>query len=155
MQRKRTADTAAATRELGRQLGAVATASDCIALVGDLGAGKTTFVQGIATGLGVPDEARVTSPTFTLVNIYRGGSADLVHSDLYRIERESELVELGLDDLIGEAVVCVEWADKFAVLPVDSLTVELKEADGGRELTALPGGPESEALLSRWLGASS
>lgn len=148
-----TAETLADTQELGRRLGAAAVAGDCVALVGDLGAGKTSFVQGVAAGLGVPAEVRVTSPTFTLVNIYRGGRVDLVHSDLYRIERDAELVELGLDDLIGEAVVCVEWADRFAVLPADSLTVELAATgDETRELVATAGGPDSETLLERWLG---
>jgi tRNA threonylcarbamoyladenosine biosynthesis protein TsaE len=139
------------TRELGRRLGAAAAAGDCVGLVGDLGAGKTCFVQGVAAGLGVPAEARVTSPTFTLVNIYRGGRIDLVHSDLYRIERAAELVELGLDDVIGEALVCVEWSDRFDVLPADSLVIELSIDDPGRLLRATAGGPDSEALLERWL----
>ena len=148
-----TAATPEEMSELGRRLGAVATADDCVGLVGDLGAGKTCFVQGVAVGLGVPPEVRVTSPTFTLVNIYRGGRLPLVHSDLYRIERATELVELGLDDLIGEALVCVEWSDRFAVLPSDSLTVELSIVDenGGRAVRATAGGRDSEALLERWL----
>lgn len=152
MQRNAIAPTLADTHELGRRLGAVATAGDCVALIGDLGAGKTSFVQGVAAGLEIPADVRVTSPTFTLVNIYRGGRVELVHCDLYRIERAAELVELGLDEVIGEAVVCVEWADRFAVLPSDSLVVELSPAGSGRELVARAGGPDSEALLERWLG---
>lgn len=149
-----TAATPDQTRDLGRRLGAAAIAGDCIGLIGDLGAGKTCFVQGIAAGLEIPPEVRVTSPTFTLVNIYRGGRAALVHSDLYRIERAAELVELGLDDLIGEAVVCVEWADRFAVLPADSLVIELAiGANENRDLAVSTGGPDSEALLERWLDA--
>jgi tRNA threonylcarbamoyladenosine biosynthesis protein TsaE len=140
------------TRELGRRLGAAAAAGDCVGLVGDLGAGKTCFVQGVAAGLGVPAEARVTSPTFTLVNIYRGGRLELVHADLYRIERAVEIAELGFDDLIGGPVVAVEWADRFPVLPADSLTIEL--AHGGparRDIVATSAGPESERLLASWL----
>ena len=153
MKRSASAATLAETQELGRRLGAAASAGDCVALIGDLGAGKTSFVQGIAAGLEIPAEVRVTSPTFTLVNIYRGGRVELVHCDLYRIENAAELVELGLDDLIGEAVVCVEWADRFPVLPADSLAIELSvTGEDSRELVASAGGPDSEALLERWLG---
>src|SRR6187397_786060 len=74
---------------------------DAIGLVGDLGAGKTCFVQGLARGLGVPDSVRVTSPTFTLINEHRGGRLPLFHVDLYRIEREAELAHIGLDDLFA------------------------------------------------------
>jgi tRNA threonylcarbamoyladenosine biosynthesis protein TsaE len=142
----------AATERLGRRLGEVLAPGDCLALVGDLGAGKTALVQAIAAGLGVPAEVRVTSPTFTLVNIYRGGRLELVHADLYRIERPVEIAELGFDDLIGGPVVAVEWADRFPVLPADSLTIEL--AHGGparRDIVATSAGPESERLLASWL----
>jgi len=140
------------TQRLGRILGEVAKAGDSIALIGDLGAGKTHLIQAIATGLGVPSDVRVTSPTFTLVNIYRGGRMTLVHADLYRLEREAELVELGLDDWIGdEALVCVEWADRFAALPNDALEVRMDVSDATSrriEISAL--GPLSMALYARF-----
>ena len=85
-----------------------------VILRGDLGAGKTTLVKGIAQAIGVdPNEA--TSPTFTLVHEYRGPKRTLYHLDLYRLEREEELLALGMDEMEAEpdALVLVEWGDKF------------------------------------------
>jgi len=146
---KSVADTVA----LGRVLGEVAQPGECVALIGDLGAGKTHFVQAVAAGLGVPAEVRVTSPTFTLVNIYQGGRMTLVHADLYRLEQEREIVELGLDDWIGaDAIVCVEWADRFGALPLDSLELRLLvTSESERELHAKAPGPEAQALLDRFV----
>src|SRR5688572_32370219 len=87
----------AETRAAGALLGAVLAAGDAVALVGDLGAGKTTLVQGIALGAGVPPDEPVTSPTFTLLDEH-AGRIRIVHADLYRIERERELDQIGLDD---------------------------------------------------------
>ncbi|MBI2067373.1 MAG: tRNA (adenosine(37)-N6)-threonylcarbamoyltransferase complex ATPase subunit type 1 TsaE [Deltaproteobacteria bacterium] len=80
-----------------------------IGLKGDLGSGKTTFVQGMAQGLGIDDRHYVNSPTFTLVNVY----GPLVHVDLYRIESPIELASLGLEDYLGSHIVVIEWAEKF------------------------------------------
>src|SRR5687768_8605236 len=104
-------------RALGEALGRQVAPGDAVALVGDLGAGKTVFVQGLAAGLGYA--GAVTSPTFTLIHIYEGGRATLYHADLYRLEREAELEDVGLDDVFRqEGVAVVEWADKFpAALP--------------------------------------
>ncbi len=85
----------------------------CFYLEGDLGAGKTLLAKGIASGYGVPPD-RVVSPTFALVNRYSGGSRTLFHIDLYRIENERELDELGLDDLEEQgSVIVVEWSEKL------------------------------------------
>ena len=135
----------AATRAAGAALGAVLAAGDAVALVGDLGAGKTTFVQGVAAGAGFAGE--VTSPTFTLVHEY-AARVPVVHADLYRIEHERELRELGLDDVRG--ALLVEWADRFAVLPPDHLRVELSHADAGRRLVAAGHGPRALALVAAW-----
>jgi tRNA threonylcarbamoyladenosine biosynthesis protein TsaE len=136
----------AATRAAGAALGALLRAGDAVALVGDLGAGKTTFAQGVAAGAGFTGE--VTSPTFTLVHEY-AGRVPLVHADLYRIERERELAELGLDDVRG-ALLLVEWADRFQVVPADHLRIELAHAGDGRRLVAAGQGDRSRALLAAW-----
>jgi tRNA threonylcarbamoyladenosine biosynthesis protein TsaE len=80
-----------------------------VGLFGDLGAGKTTFVQGLAQGMGLGKETYVTSPTFTLVNVYD----PLVHVDLYRIEKSNDFETLGLEDYFKSSVVVIEWAEKF------------------------------------------
>jgi tRNA threonylcarbamoyladenosine biosynthesis protein TsaE len=88
---------------------------DVLGLVGDLGAGKTQWVKGLAAGLG--SEAVVTSPTFTLIHEYAGGRLPLYHVDCYRLARAEELVGIGLDDYLdGRGVLVIEWADKFPEL---------------------------------------
>lgn len=100
--------------ELGARLGKAVQAGDVIALVGDLGAGKTVLAQGLARGLGVPEDVPITSPTFTLINIYEHGRLVLHHVDLYRLERAAELEHVGLWDLYrGDGIVVVEWFDRF------------------------------------------
>jgi tRNA threonylcarbamoyladenosine biosynthesis protein TsaE len=137
----------AATRAAGAALGAALEPGDAIALIGDLGAGKTTFVQGVAAGAGHAEP--VTSPTFTLVHEYAGGRVAITHADLYRIEHARELPELGLDEVRG--VLIVEWADRFAVLPADHLRVELHHDGDHRRLIATALGPRSARLLALWV----
>jgi tRNA threonylcarbamoyladenosine biosynthesis protein TsaE len=141
-----------ATREAASALARHLAPGDAIGLVGDLGAGKTCFVQGLARGLGVPDSVRVTSPTFTLINEHRGGRLPLYHVDLYRIDRPSELDHIGLDDLFrAPAVVAVEWCDRFPVLPADHLRVELSAvAENQRALDAVGRGARGTALAGAW-----
>ena len=106
-----------------------------ILLSGDLGAGKTVFVRGLASGLGIdPDE--VTSPTFTLVHEYRGGRLPLVHVDLYRLDR-AELEDIGLDtELAASGVLAVEWAERLTRKPADSIAVTIADTGGeGRTIT--------------------
>ena len=104
-----------------------------VLLSGDLGAGKTAFVRGLAEGLGIdPDE--VTSPTFTLVHEYRGGRLPLIHVDLYRLDR-AELDEIGLDqDLAATGVTAVEWSDRLARPIADATTVNIEDAGGDSRL---------------------
>jgi tRNA threonylcarbamoyladenosine biosynthesis protein TsaE len=102
------------TRKLGQTLGAGIHQAVIIALTGDLGSGKTAFVQGLAKGLDVPEKYYITSPTFTLINEYPGRKP-LFHVDLYRIEHVPELAEIGLDEiLLEDAVIAIEWADKLS-----------------------------------------
>ena len=138
---------AAATEAVGARLASLVTGGDAIALVGELGAGKTTLVAGLVAALG---GGEAHSPTFSLVHEYRGGRLIVWHVDLYRIERAAELPELGLDDVVGDprGIVIVEWADRFDVLPPDHLTLELRHTDGGRELVATGTGPRGTALAN-------
>lgn len=101
------------TRKLGQTLGAGIREAIIIALSGDLGTGKTAFVQGLAKGLDVSENYYITSPTFTLINEYPGRHP-LFHVDLYRIEHASEIEEIGLDEIIQQdAVIAIEWADRL------------------------------------------
>ena len=106
----------------GRQLAMVLQAGHMIILHGDLGAGKTTLVKGIAEGFEAEHEDNVTSPTFTLIHEYRGPSVTLFHIDLYRIDTERELATLGIDDLRAEpgSILLVEWGEKFEEIKVRS-----------------------------------
>lgn len=101
------------TFELGRKLGAILEEGTVLFLTGELGSGKTAFVQGLARGLGVPETYYVTSPTYTLVNEYPG-RLTLYHMDLYRIADESEIFDLGLEEMIeGGGAVVVEWPERL------------------------------------------
>jgi tRNA threonylcarbamoyladenosine biosynthesis protein TsaE len=139
-------DCAKATQELAARLGACLQAGDVVALYGDLGAGKTCFVQGLAAGLGICDH--VTSPTFILVRTHPGTPA-LCHADAYRLGSAGELEDLGLEDILAEAVLAIEWAENIrAALPTDRIEVTLRVIDDdARELTFSAGGERSEAVL--------
>ncbi len=137
------------TRELGAAVGRVLRPGDVVGLVGELGAGKTTFVQGVAKGLGV--RGYVASPTFTLVREYQG-RLRLYHVDLFRIDEE-ELEAIGFRELLdaGGAVV-VEWADRAGGrLPRDCLWVRLQgTGEQPRAFQVQATGPASADLLRRW-----
>jgi tRNA threonylcarbamoyladenosine biosynthesis protein TsaE len=143
------ATTAADLQAIGERLGRALTAGDVLALVGPLGAGKTTFVQGVARGMEVPPERHVASPTFALVNEHPG-RVPLVHADLYRINDPRELEELGLADGFDRAAVAIEWLDRFPeAAPSERLTIEIEiPADGGRKVTFRPSGARAEALIA-------
>lgn len=136
---------AAATVAVGQRLAALVSGGDAIALIGDLGAGKTTLVSGLVAALG---GGAASSPTFSLVNEYPGGRLIVWHVDLYRIERAAELPELGLDDALGDprGICVIEWADRFDVMPSDHLRLELTHTDDGRTLAATGTGPRGRAL---------
>ncbi|MBN2577075.1 MAG: tRNA (adenosine(37)-N6)-threonylcarbamoyltransferase complex ATPase subunit type 1 TsaE [Deltaproteobacteria bacterium] len=136
------------TRRLAAHLGGHVQVGDVIALTGTLGAGKTTFVQGLALGLGVPAGRHVASPSFALVNEHPG-RIDLVHIDFYRIRSPAELPELGLEEAYDRAATAIEWAERFPEwLPEDTLRVTLEVEDGGaRVLHAQGDGPRGHALL--------
>jgi len=144
----------AATVGAGARLAALVRGGDAIALIGELGAGKTTLVTGLVAALG---GGAAASPTFALVNEYPGGRLVVWHVDLYRLERAAELVELGLDDVIGDprGICIIEWADRFAVLPADHLQIELGHTPGGgRTLAARGTGPRGRELAAELLGSS-
>ncbi len=128
-------ETAAVARELARSLGP----DTAILLVGDLGAGKTAFVRGLADGLGV-DPADVSSPTFTLIQHYAGGRLPLVHVDLYRLNDPREVDDLGLDELGEGGVLAIEWAEKLPRPPAGAIVVRIDHADDARTIGITPSG---------------
>jgi tRNA threonylcarbamoyladenosine biosynthesis protein TsaE len=138
------------TRELAAALASVLRAGDAVALSGELGAGKTCFVQGAARGLGVA--TRVTSPTFTLVRTYEEARLPIVHCDVYRLDRLHDVLDLGDEVLAPDVVTFVEWGDAVeALLPDDRLDVELvlvdaADPDGDRLLRFRAGGRWRERL---------
>jgi tRNA threonylcarbamoyladenosine biosynthesis protein TsaE len=118
-------ETAAAGRDLAPRLAR----GSVVLLIGDLGAGKTAFVRGLAEGLGIP-AADVSSPTFTLMQEYRGGRVPLYHVDLYRLDDAREVEDLGLDELGEEAVLAIEWAEKLRDVPDGAIAVRISHGEG-------------------------
>ncbi len=100
------------TENIGKELAKLLNAGSIVAFTGDLGAGKTAFVRGLAAGLRI--ESRVTSPTFTIVNEYEGGRLPLFHFDMYRLADEDELFDIGWEDYLNRGGVCaVEWSENI------------------------------------------
>jgi tRNA threonylcarbamoyladenosine biosynthesis protein TsaE len=123
------------TAAVGRDLARALTPGSVVLLFGDLGAGKTAFVRGLAEGLGVASE-EVSSPTFTLMQEYRGGRVPLVHVDLYRLDDPREVDELGLEELGLNSVLAIEWAEKWPRSPPEALRVAIAHAgENGRLIT--------------------
>ena len=122
------------TFRLAERLASGFSGKEVVLLFGELGAGKTVFAKGIASGVGVLDIHRVCSPSFTLVNIYDGRHR-IFHIDLYRLEREAEIRDLGWEDYLGEGIVIVEWAEKLT-FPLDGISIRIEtELDDGRRIT--------------------
>ena len=117
------------TRALGLEIADALEPGDIIALIGDLGTGKTALTKYIAEGLGIKEE--ISSPTFTIVKEYRSGRLPLYHFDVYRLGSGEELLDIGAEDMLdGDGVCVIEWADIAAdVLPADSLVVKLDYGD--------------------------
>jgi tRNA threonylcarbamoyladenosine biosynthesis protein TsaE len=112
------------TFELARRMAAGFEGREVVLLTGELGAGKTVFAKGLAAGAGVVATERVSSPSFTLVNVYEG-KWPVFHIDLYRLEREDEILDLGWEDYLGEGIVVVEWAERLT-LPVEGIRVKIE-----------------------------
>jgi tRNA threonylcarbamoyladenosine biosynthesis protein TsaE len=142
-------ETADRTREVGRALASALEQRDTVVLTGDLGAGKTTLVQGIGRGLGVEDH--VASPTFTLVHEY-SGRLDIAHVDVYRLERVQDVLDLALDELGGpERVLLIEWGDAIAdLLPEDRLRVELTTERADTETRRIVMTAQGPSWARRW-----
>jgi tRNA threonylcarbamoyladenosine biosynthesis protein TsaE len=143
---------AAETRRLAKVLGTMVESPLVIAMSGDLGSGKTTFVQGLARGLDVPETYIVTSPTFTLVNEYPG-RLPLYHVDLYRIEDPLDAEDFGLFEILGNGgVVVIEWAEHLGnELPAERLDIvfEMGSAETARSLAFRGYGSAAENLVNR------
>ncbi len=127
--RERVARSVEETQAVGEALGARLGPGAVVACVGELGAGKTCFLQGVARGLGVTTD--VTSPTFVLVNVYRG-RLPVYHMDAYRTESLLEVVDLGLEEMLdGDGVTLIEWADKVRpLLPARAIVVRITGLGG-------------------------
>jgi tRNA threonylcarbamoyladenosine biosynthesis protein TsaE len=115
------------TAAVGRELAGSLAAGDVVLLHGDLGAGKTALVRGLAEGLGVPAD-EVSSPTFTLVQEYRGGRLPLFHVDLYRLNDPREIDDLGLDEIAEDGVLAIEWAERHPRPPRQAVRVQIEHA---------------------------
>ena len=137
------------TRDLGKRLGGLLQPGDVVCLQGELGAGKTTFVQGVAQGWGSLDA--VSSPTFILVNVYRrAGEEKLFHFDTYRLDSAPEAEELDIDAMLQQGALIIEWPERMqSVLPAERLWVMLEHVDEAqRKLTFEPKGGRAGELLS-------
>lgn len=146
-----TSRSAEQTRRLGMRLGGLLRPGDVVALTGDLGSGKTTFIQGVAQGWGSTDA--VSSPTFVLVNQYRRpDGAKLHHMDAYRIQSALEAEDLDIEAMLESGTLLVEWAERVSdVLPADRLSLDLTwVADERRNMIFVPRGKRYETLMAEF-----
>jgi tRNA threonylcarbamoyladenosine biosynthesis protein TsaE len=138
------------TRAIGKHLGMLLQAGDVVAFTGDLGAGKTCCIQGIASGVGISETVAVTSPTYTLIHEYQG-RVPIYHFDVYRLGTEDDVYELGYEEYFyGSGITLIEWADRIrSFLPEDHLGLHIHfRREGGRELQFRATGPRSEHLIN-------
>ncbi|MBM2837563.1 MAG: tsaE [Deltaproteobacteria bacterium] len=142
------------TKELGIKIGRLCKAGDVIALDGDLGAGKTCLIQGLAKGLGVSKKSYVRSPTFTILNVHNG-RVPLYHFDLYRLSDLDELEEIGYREYIyGEGVSAIEWASNVEeAIPAECLRIAIKRVgEDEREIEITSKGAKYEGrFLKEWV----
>jgi tRNA threonylcarbamoyladenosine biosynthesis protein TsaE len=148
--RELTVPTAEDMRALGARVAAELRAGDLVVLTGDLGAGKTTFVQGLAAGLGAPRP--VLSPTFVIARVYRGGRLPVVHVDAYRLGSVVEVDDLDLDASVDESVTVVEWGEGLVEgLTTDRLVLEIRRSadadDETRRVIVTPVGDRWSAVV--------
>ena len=118
------------TQAIGRQIGETLKVGDVIALIGDLGAGKTCLAQGIARGVGIAAHEIVNSPSYTLINEY-AGEIPIYHIDLYRLKHHGEIVDLGLEEFLeGNGICIIEWADRMSnLLPANHIQITMTWVD--------------------------
>ena len=126
------------TADVGRRLAPTLHAGSVLLLVGDLGAGKTALVRGLADGLGVPPD-EVSSPTFMLMQEYRGGRVPLIHVDLYRLNDAREIDELGLEELGLTSVLAIEWAEKLPRAIAGAVEVRIEHRSGDERRLTISG----------------
>jgi len=137
-----TSNAEAETRAIASRLAAGLGPGAVVLLSGDLGAGKTAFVRGLAEGLGI-EPGEVTSPTFTLVHEYRGGRLPLIHVDLYRLEA-SDLDTIGLDeDLAAKGIVSVEWPERLSRRTPDAIEVRIADRGGDNRMIEISRAPSA------------
>ena len=117
------------TTAAGRDLASRLSAGSVVLLFGDLGAGKTAFVRGLAEGLGIPAED-VSSPTFTIMQEYRSGRLPLFHVDLYRLNDSREVDDLGVDEIAADGVLAIEWGEKLREVPDGAIGIRITDAGG-------------------------
>ena len=137
------------TGSLGQRVGSLLGPGDFVALTGDLGTGKTEFAKGVAVGMGVDAAIPITSPTFTLLNIYQG-RIPLYHFDLYRLAGEGDIMELGFEEYFyGSGASLVEWAERLqGEMPGERLTITFSHGENGsRHLLFEPHGKRYEELM--------
>ena len=133
------------TQALGQKLASRLAPGDVIAYFGDLGAGKTAFTRGLAQGLGITDP--VTSPTYTIVNEYLGGRLPLFHFDMYRLQSDDDLWDIGWEDYLERGGVCaVEWSENVPEAMAGALTVSIEKLGDTDRKISIEGGKDYEAV---------
>jgi len=141
------------TESMGRKLGRLLKAGDIIALVGELGSGKTTFTKGIARGLGIAHSEYVNSPSFVLIKEYKG-DINLYHFDLYRLDNLYEMEYIGIEEYLNRnGALVIEWAQKLkGLLPAEHLKIDIDIIDENRRGFMLqPHGKRYDTIISRYI----
>jgi len=138
--------------EMGRRIGEILERGDIVALIGELGSGKTCLAQGMAKGLGVAENVPVVSPTFTLINEYPG-KITLFHLDVYRLSGSRDLEDVGYEEYFyGGGIVVIEWAEKIRdILPEKTLFVRMRYIDENTREMVLEGPQEKISMIEKLL----